>query len=261
MRRFVAVLAAALVALAPRAAGAAGLCDPHGHFCIQLDTASARVCDPLKSDVHNDPACRGTDAQLRSIVRRLGVLSHGTGRPADAMKVMFDDWTVVVVLLRGDAAPELTQEAAQREAATIVESIGRDRDGGGLPIEEVQPVALIRLHDVQAARLECRLAATHAEDAMMMRNIFYDVRARDAQYSVVFIARDRDAARLAALVERSMGTLDALPVKEATGGAADGLVWLLRAVVAAAVLAVGAVLWRRRKGAKRGIEPKDLWPG
>ena len=40
-------LAAAVVLLSTARADAAGLCDTRGHFCIQLDTTSARVCTPM----------------------------------------------------------------------------------------------------------------------------------------------------------------------------------------------------------------------
>jgi hypothetical protein len=112
---------------------------------------------------------------------------------------------------------------------------------------------------VEVARLETRLSSAGIGGAFALRNIAYEVRARDAAYLVTFDAPDANAAQLTSAADGAMATLDALPAKRA-GGAGDGLVWLLRVVVAAAVLVGIGWLVGRLRGRRRAFDSQDLWP-
>jgi hypothetical protein len=259
MRPLVALVLALLASLTTRAASAMPLCDPAGRFCIQVDTTSAIVCTPLRPGGLTTATCVAADADARKLARRVDDAMHGAMRLVDSLVVRFDDWTVTVTLARRPAEPEVSGDGGAREATSAWTRLLEGARPAGWLAEEVAPPTLSRINGVQVARSETRMSSAGIGGAVTTRNITYDVRARDVDYLVMFDTDEREAARLTSMANTSLATLDALPVKSATGPG-DALVWLLRGVVAALVLVGLAWLVGRRKGRRGGMDSRDLWP-
>jgi hypothetical protein len=245
--------------LATRSASATAICDPAGHFCIQVDTTSATTCTPLRPGGWTPATCQASDGEARKYAKAVDEATHGAVHVVDALIARFDDMTTTVMLYRRAAQPEVGGDAGARDAMRAwTEHLAQARPAGWLA-EDVQPPTLSRVNGVQVARLETRLSSAGIGGAIFSRDIAYEVRTRDAAYLVTFEAEDVNAARLSAMADGSMATLDALRVESATG-AGDALVWLLRGVVAAVVLVGLGWLVNRRKGRRSGIDSRDLWP-
>jgi hypothetical protein len=259
MRPLVVVLVALVAVLATRAASATGLCDPAGHFCIQVDTTSATVCRPLRPGGLNPSDCGASDGEVRKLAKRLAEATNGATRAVDALVARFDDLTATVVLSRRAAEPETGGDAGAREALSGWTSLFAFARPAGWLVEDVQPPTLSRVNGVQVARLETRLSSAGIGGAMITRDIAFDVRTRDAAYLVTFDAAEADAARLSSVADAAMATLDALPVKSTTASG-EGLVWLVRGVVAALVL-LGLAWLLGRLGRRRGAAGgRGVWP-
>jgi hypothetical protein len=241
-------------------AGATGLCDPGGHFCLHLDATSARVCTPLALETLDVAACDPGDGAIRDAARRMAVTTKGALRTVALAIVHADETTTVVMVMRRPAEPEVTGDAGAQEALARYRSAFASAAHAGWLVEDVAPPGLDRIHGVQVARIESRMSTAGIGGAIVARSVVYEVRAHDAAYLVAFDGDERDAAHVVAMADATMASLDTLPARTASGGPADALVWLLRALVAAVVLAAGFVLWGRRKGARRAMDPRDLWP-
>ena len=258
MRRApVLAFALALAALlATRSAWATGLCDPAGHFCVQIDTTSATVCTPLRPGGLTPATCAASDGDLRKTAKSMDEATRGAVHAVDGLVVRYDDLTMTVLLVRRAAEPEAGGDAGAREATSAWTRLLASARPSGWLAEEVQSPTLSRVNGVQVARLETRLSSAGIGGAVVTRDLAYEVRTRDAAYLVTFDANDADAARLSSVADASMATLDALPVKSATS-AGEGLLWLLRGVAAAAVLVGLAWLLGRRRGRRRRRESRD----
>jgi hypothetical protein len=242
MRGLVAAAVAALVLALGRPAEAAGICDPQGHFCIQVDTTSARVCDVLAREGLDSDSCTPSDLELRKDLRR-----HDY-QPLRALVLRFDDWKVFVAVLRHDAEPELAESEVGAHAASVRGSLERVRHFDAFP-----PPTLARVHDVQTVRLDGQW--TEGDDKL--EEIDVEVRGRHALYVVTFLG---DASpRLSAFADATIGTLDTVPMRSPQS-AGDGLTWLLRGGILAAAVAALALWLGRRKGRGPGIDSRDLWP-
>ncbi len=253
------LLAAAVVLLSTARADAAGLCDTRGHFCIQLDTTSARVCTPMLPGALKGSGCEDGDHQVLEMANNIEKLAHGSMHVVDALVAKFDDWSATILLTRREAEPEMAGDAGARDSMAPWRLIYGQSHTDGWQVDAIRPPTLSRIHGVQVARLESRLSQTGADGSVAGRNIAFDVRTRNAAYLVTFDTVDAHAQQLAALADGAIATLDALPVK-AAGDASDALAWLARAVMAAVVLVALGYLWGRRKGARRSIDARDLWP-
>ncbi|HEY8091506.1 MAG TPA: hypothetical protein VIF09_26760 [Polyangiaceae bacterium] len=242
-------------------AGATGLCDPGGHFCLHLDAASARVCTPLALETLDVGGCDPGDGAVRDAARRMAVTTKGALRAVALAIVHADETTSVVMVMRRPAEPEVTGDGGAQEAVARYRSAFASAAHAGWLVEDVAPPRLDRIRGVQVARIESRMSTAGIGGAVVARSVIYEVRARDAAYLVAFDGDERDAAHLVAMADATMASLDAVPAHTTSGGPGDALVWLLRALVTAVVLAAGFVLWGRRKGGRRPIEPRDLWPG
>ena len=259
MRPAVFALAVVAAVLAARTASAASLCDPAGHFCLQIDTTSATVCRPLQPGGLNPESCSAADGEMRRSARKMDETTHGAIRAVDGLVLRFDDLAVSVLLIRRAAEPEAGGDAGAREAMTVwTQWFARSRPAGWL-VEEVQPPTLQRINTVQVGRLEMRLSSAGIGGAVVLRNVTYEVRARDAAYLVSFDAAEPEAERLSAVAAASMATLDTIPVKSPTN-AGDALTWLVRGAVAAVVLVGVGWLVGRRRGRRPAIDSRDLWP-
>jgi hypothetical protein len=260
MRRLVPALFATAAFLVAARADAAGLCDPQGHLCLQLDTTSARVCTPLAPGGPGSAHCEPEDAETRDVARQIETMTHGTMKAVGLSVVRFDDWYTIVTLVRRAPEPEVGGDGGAREAMAIFARYFASSRPAGWKVEETQAPSLERVHDVQVARLEQRESGTGARgNVWATRTVAFDVRTRDAAYVVTFDASDADASRLERFADAAMATLDGLPV-ESAGNASDAIAWLVRGGVAALVLVGLGYLWGRRKGARRGIASRDLWP-
>ena len=259
IRHVVLLVVTVLTALGTRSASAASLCDPGGRFCIQLDTTSAIVCTPLRPGGWTPATCQASDGDVRKVAKKVDEASRGAIHGVDALVARFDDLTTTVMLFRQAEQPEVEGDAGAREAmAAWTQLFAHARPAGWL-VEEVQPPTLLRVNGVQVARQETRLSSAGIGGAVVIRDIAYEVRTRDAAYLVTFDSTGATADRLSVLADASIGTLDALPMKSATGPG-EGLVWLLRGFVAALVLVGLGWLWGRRKGRRGGLDSRDLWP-
>jgi hypothetical protein len=168
---------------------------------------------------------------------------------------------IVCTPLRPGGWTPATCQACDGDVRKIAKKVDEATHGAAHAVE-----ALVARFDdltttvILVARQETRLSSAGIGGAIIARNMAYEVRARDAAYLVSFDTTEANADRLSSLAEASMAGLDALPVKSATG-AGEGLVWLLRGVVAALVLVGLGWLWGRRKGRRGGgFDSRDLWP-
>jgi hypothetical protein len=235
---------------------AAGLCDPAGQFCVQVDATSATVCAPLRPGGWNTATCEQADGELRASAKRVDEASHGAIKEVDALIIRFEDWRATASLYRSAAESEVTGDAGPMSSWT--QRFEGARKAGWL-FEEVKPPALSRTNGVQVARQEVRLSSAGVGGAKIGHAVTYEARTRDATYLVTFSADESQAPHLLAMADASMATLDALPVTSAAS-AVPALVWLLRALVAAAVLVGVGWLVSRRRGGRGGIDSRDLWP-
>src|ERR1700733_1943927 len=89
----------------PARAWATGVCDPDGHFCIQLDATSAHICDVLAPRGLDRTECDQSDIALREARR------HKEDVPLRAIVVRFEDEQIFVEIGRPPPSPEL--EASQ----------------------------------------------------------------------------------------------------------------------------------------------------
>jgi hypothetical protein len=239
-RRLASPIAIAFV-LAARTASAEGLCDPAGHFCMQIDTTSARVCDLLQRGGLDPDRCSVNDEERRESLRRAG------GTPIAARVVRFDDFWVIVAVGRLDATDELSAADADAYA-----KLARVRAAPYIGADAVLgSPALARVHDVQTVRFEAQDVEGVAGRAL----VFDEVRAQDATYLVSF--EGPAGPRLAAFSDSALATLDALPARS-SAGPGEGLKWIARSVIAAVGLA-GLAVWLGRKR-RRGLDAHDLWP-
>lgn len=196
------------------------------------------------------------------MARKLDDGTRGAMRAVDALDVRFDNLNASITLIRRPAEPEAGGDAGAREAMHAWTQLFADARSTGWLVEELQPPTLLRVNDVQVARLEMRLSSAGIGGTRIIRDIAYEVRTRDAAYVVTFDAADAEAERLSALAASSIATLDALPVKSPTN-AADASTWLLRGRGGGA-RPRGGLGWLvgrlRRKGRRRAFDTRDLWP-
>jgi hypothetical protein len=248
--RFNVAIAAAGMALATLStapsAHAEGVCDPVGHFCIQMDTTSASVCDLLRPGALDPDTCSVQDAQRRERARK------ESPRPLRALTVRFDDWWVMASVKRVDASGEIGPDEIAAQARSGRASMEQQVD----VLEDYAVPSVRRIHDVQTIWFDT--LATRGGNRV--EQIDVEVRAADAAYAVTF--HGPAGARLHAFAEGALATLDALPAKPSQG-AGEALTWIVRGLVVAVVLAV--VGWwvasrsRSKRGA-RGLDSRDLWP-
>ena len=233
-----------------------GICDPQGHFCIQLDTTSARVCAPLRPGGLNAADCEAVDADVRTAIRRVAGEGPRDGAVVDLLVVRFDGWQALVTVIRAPVRPEA---AGPAEAAAFWDRIAASLRPGGWLLEQAQAPSPTRVHDVQVIRTAARMSSAGIGGVVRAHLVGFEVRARDASYLALFQSAEQDAARLAVFADQSVSTLDALPMRSPTASG-EGLAWLLRALVLAALI-VGIAWWiGRRKGRRGGIDARDLWP-
>jgi hypothetical protein len=239
----IAVAATTLVVmLAARPALAEGICDPQGHFCFQIDTTSAHVCN-VREPGRLDPAnCTQQDDAVRNKVRAHPPL------PLRAVVIHYDDDAVLVSVARYEAHSELPPSDLHAHDRDIHARLA----GAGMALDESMPATMRRVHDVQVARFGGRWVS----DGVPLASLVEEVRARDATYWVYFeSAAGKD---LAAYADDALSTLDALPATSGHGGG-EALMWLVRGVMSAVGLAVGFLLVRRLRG-RGGMDARDLWP-
>jgi hypothetical protein len=256
MRRLLAAAAALLVLALARRAGATGICDSDGHFCIRLDTTSARVCAPLRPGGLETTDCDAVDAALRATARRAAGEGTRDSRIVDAIVVRFDEWQAVVSVIRAPAQPEV---AGTADAAAFWDQLAARLRPEGWLAEQVQPPTPSREHDVQVIRTAARLSSAGVGGVLSAHVIGFEVRARGASYVVLFQGAEENAAKIAAFADQTMATLDAVPVRDPSASG-EGLAWLARGAAIAAIIA-GLAWWMRgRKGRRGGIDARDLWP-
>jgi hypothetical protein len=247
MRLVPVLVSAALVTLAARSAAATPLCDTAGHFCLQVDTTTATVCQPLRPGGLTVAKCLASDGDTRKLAKQVDEHTHGAVRMVDTLVVRFEEWTAHVTLFRRDAAPEVPDGAAREALQPFVQGYAHAAKEGWL-VEETAPPTLSRVNGVQVARLEERLSSAGVDGAILGHSVAFEVRTRDAAYVVKFDALETDAQRLVVLADATLATLDAVPVHSGAGPA-EGLTWLLRGLVAAVILVgLGWVVGRVRRG-------------
>jgi len=240
MRRALAVALGSAVVLVAQPALALGLCDPDGHFCIQVDATSATACDLTRPGGLDRHTCAAEDQAVRDRLRA------GPVPPLRAFMLRFDSVFVLVAVSRLPAEPELADDELAARGSVI-----RANNERSVKFDAFAPPQASRIHDVQVIRFDSQWTL----DGKAVEEVNYEVHARDAMYVVGFFgARGQP---LAAFADSAIATVDALPASRPTG-AGEALRWLLRGLFAAVVLA-GAFLWlRRRKG--NGMASADLWP-
>lgn len=235
----------AIVALATLStaatARAEGICDTAGHFCIQLDTTSASVCDLLRPGELDPNTCSVQDAERRERARQ------ETPRPLRALTVRFDDWWVFAFVRRIGAGGEIGPDAIAAQARIVRGAIEQQTT----TVDDFATPSVRRIRDVQTIWFDTSVtrAGNHGEE------LDVEVRAADASYVVTF--HGPAGARLHAFAESAMATLDALPA-QSSQGPGEAITWIVRALVIAVVLAVVGWWVTRKKG--RGIDSRELWP-
>jgi hypothetical protein len=118
-------------------------------------------------------------------------------------------------------------------------------------LDTFAPPRTSRVHDVQVIRFD----SVWTEGDHRVEEIDMEVRASQGEYMVTF--EGPPGPRQAAFADAVIATLDTVPVAR-TKGPAEALEWILRACVAAGVLA-GILVWlSRRKGPS--IDARTLWP-
>jgi hypothetical protein len=222
-------------------ARAEGVCDPAGHFCIQMDTTSAGVCDLLRPGGLDPDTCSVQDAQRRERAR------GESPRPLRALTVRFDDWWVMAFLKRIDASGEIGPDEIAAQARSGRASMEQQVD----TLDDYATPSVRRIHDVQTIwfdTLGTRGGNRHEQ-------IDVEVRAADAAYVATFYGPP--GARLHAFAESALATLDTLPAKPSQGKG-EAVTWIVRGLVVAVVLAILGWWIGRKKG--RGLDPRELWP-
>jgi hypothetical protein len=238
-----------------------GLCDDEGgHFCITLETTSARVCDTGKPGPLDPATCEPGDELLRTMARTVQNASAGAMRSIGSVVVRFDDLRVNVSVTRYEALPELANDAAVAAFARGFEQgVNAIVRSSGWLVEPVGDPSSLRVHDVPVARTQWHGVSANVTGAVHFVEIVYAVQAAGAGYLVTFVTAGSEVSRVAPFAEASMATLDALP--RGTTGGEDPFKWIARGLVAAGTLAVVAIVVQRRSRRGRGaIEPSDLWP-
>ncbi|HEY3816780.1 MAG TPA: hypothetical protein VGL81_06405 [Polyangiaceae bacterium] len=181
---------ALLFTLTARPAAALGLCDPAGHFCVNVDDTSATVCTPLRPGGLTPATCAASDVDARQLAKRMTEVSHGALHMLDWFVVRFDDWAAKIMLVRRAAEPEVADGGAREAMHEILRWLGSAPHGGVL-VEEVTPPTLSRRNGVQVARLESRFSTAGIGGAVISRDVAFEIRARDAAYIVTFDADRR----------------------------------------------------------------------
>jgi hypothetical protein len=223
-------VASLTVLLLARPAFALGVCDPDGHLCLQLDATSAQACD-LTHKGELDPAtCTADDADLRDEMARGGM------PPMRALRLRFDEWQVYVTVVKHPEAPELPQEALEAHA----QHLRAEMEKASGPVDVFAPPVLSRVHEVEVARFE----REWVDGAARLQEIDAEVFSRDAMYMVTF--QGIASPHIGAFADRTMATLDALPVKSDVRSG-EAVTWGVRGLIVAAVIAVG-LRWRGRRG-------------
>jgi hypothetical protein len=239
--RIVGAVAAALGALlVARPAHAIGLCDPDGHFCVQVDATSAIACDLTRLGGLDPQTCRPEDQPVRERMRA------ASPQPFAALILRFDGWQVFLVVVRHPALPEIAESDLDAHAREVNAKMDTRQKA-----DVVATPRLSRSHDVQTIRFDRQWSY----EAQRLEEIDIEVRASDAAYIVS--ARGPVGPQLPAFAENVMSTLDAVPARR-TNGPGEALTWLLRALLAAGAIAIAVVWLGRRKN--RGVGAQDLWP-
>jgi hypothetical protein len=254
-----ALLPAALVTLLAPLASAMGLCDPGGHFCLRLETTSARVCAPLRPAGLNATDCQPGDGELRENERRAAATRQPDVKVVDQLVVRFDEWSVMVTVARVGSVPEVEVDGAGAEMARVWKRTSDLVRKDGWMAEPVGTATLSRVGDVQVVRGEARSSSAGVDGIVLLRTVGFEVRARDATYVVVFQSAEREAVRLGAYADAAMASIDAVPARS-PAGAATSITWLLRGLLAAVVLAAVAVWMGRRRARGAGRPSSDVWP-
>jgi hypothetical protein len=253
-------LGAILGLVIARPADAMGLCDSNGHFCVTLDATSARVCDTSRPGRLDPASCEPGDELLRTMARSVEKTSAGVLRPVASLVVRFEELRVNVSITRDDALPDLANDASLAAYAGGFEQGANAavRSSGWL-IEPVGAPSMLRIRDVQIARLQWHGVSANVTGAVHFVEIVYAVQAEGAGYLVAFVTAGSEVSRVAPFAEATMATLDAIPRSAARGG--EAATWIARGLMAAGVLAVAAIVLQRlsRRG-RASIEPRDLWP-
>jgi hypothetical protein len=249
-----------LVLAAERPARALPLCDEDGRFCIALDVASARVCDTGKLGRLDPATCDPDDELLRTVARELQKASAGILRSIASVVVRFEDMRVNVSITRHESAQELTDDAS---LSTFAQGVQRGMNAAmrssGWLVEPAGPPSMLRVHDVEVARMQWHGVSANVTGAVHFVEITYDVWAEDAGYLVTFATAGSDVSRLAPFADASMATLEAHPRGAVRRG--EAITWIVRGLVAAVALAAVAIVAQRRSRRRRSpIEPRDLWP-
>lgn len=233
------VLLASVVGASP--ALAEGVCDPDGHFCVQLDTTSASVCDLLRPGGLDPDQCSVVDAQRREALRKASL------RTVRALMIRFDDFWVDAVVTKEPPLGERTQAEVEARAKEARERLSREANVD----VSVDGTSVQRVRDVQVVRY-----LTRAPSEAGLAVVVDDVYAADATYHVML--RGPEGARLGAFADAVTASIDAVPGRRA-GGAGEAVTWLVRGLLVAVVLAAAGIALGRRKG-RRGIAAGDLWP-
>jgi hypothetical protein len=240
MRRSLILVAGVASILVATPAYATSLCDPDGHFCVQVDTTSAIACDLTTPGALDPRTCAREDLAIRDQV-------HAAQWPIfRALVLRFDDWNVVVGIAKHPAMPELSSTEIDAHAARV-----RAMAEAAHKLEAFAPPRTSRIHDVQVIRFD----SVWNEGDHRVEEIDMEVHASQGEYMVSF--EGPPGPRQAAIADSVIATLDTVPAVR-TNGPGDALTWILRACVAAGVIA-GILVWvSRRKGPS--IDARTLWP-
>ncbi|HEX8790436.1 MAG TPA: hypothetical protein VF765_05750 [Polyangiaceae bacterium] len=169
-------------------------------------------------------------------------------RPLRALTVRFDDWWVMASVRRIDTGGEIGADALAAQGPVVRASIASQVDS----IDDFASPSVRHIHDVQTIWFDT-LASRGGNRS---EQIDVEVRAADSAYDVTFYGPP--GPRLHAFAENALATLDALPAK-ASHGPGEAITWIVRALVAAALLAA-AGWWVGKSRKRRGMDARDLWP-
>jgi hypothetical protein len=245
---------------APRSAFAANVCDPDGHFCIVLDTASALVCDTSPHAPPGSQTCEREDRELQSAARSVQHLRPDEHVVA-AMVARFDDWRVNVLVTRSPLAPEMAGEAELAGfSAGLVAGLNASLRSMGWLVEESAPPQMLRVRGIQVLRTQAKGVTSGIGGLMYLQSVRYEVRAQTSTYVVTLASTDEDPSRVARFGDTLIQSVDAMAQHPVD--ADETSKWVARLVLAAGALVALAFGLRARaaRRGKRAIEPRDLWP-
>lgn len=229
-----------LVLLA-RAADAEPIHDPETDFRLDLELGSGRPCIAVPEGRSTAADCNGIDpAAMRK------------APPTPVDKVLFvamiqrSDWSYVIVVGRTGAGPEISDDGAERVAASFRAEINV---AGQARLRDRQPPATVgRVNGVQLVTIPTKLEIVANQAPMTVTS--YNLNGEKGTYIITTSTIDAHAEDVDALVQESLRTVKLTPAAPAEVMKAKSDARLTFAILKIAMAVLGIVLvaylvWKR----------------